>query len=263
MVLIGLCGGIILSALTVAAGYAARPICVAGMAVVELGYFAAFSMAMGRWGKSIYKKVKEDAERAAMDARTQELRFQAMTALMDGPVLWLSPEGEVAMASERAEALGIRPGMKTGSVGDGWLQGLAETAARKRAVVRLEQAQDGMAAGDGVIRMKDGEREQIFAPQAAPVFDADRGLVGIGVALWDQTAARQAEASRQKMLSTISHDLRTPMTSIQMSIHLLIEDAASRLTPRQMELLMAAREDSERLHQMTEGLLRKSRGGEE
>jgi K+-sensing histidine kinase KdpD len=44
----------------------------------------------------------------------------------------------------------------------------------------------------------------------------------------------------------LSHDLKTPLTSIKMSIYLLMEDAAH-FSPAQRELLTAAAEDVERL----------------
>jgi K+-sensing histidine kinase KdpD len=46
----------------------------------------------------------------------------------------------------------------------------------------------------------------------------------------------------------LSHDLKTPLTSLRMSVHLLQEDPEGTLTPAQRELLATAAEDVERLH---------------
>jgi K+-sensing histidine kinase KdpD len=50
-----------------------------------------------------------------------------------------------------------------------------------------------------------------------------------------------------KRLADLSHDLKTPLTSLKMAIHLLQEEAAN-LTPQQIQLLAAAAEDVDRLH---------------
>ena len=57
------------------------------------------------------------------------------------------------------------------------------------------------------------------------------------------------------MVSTVSHELKTPLTSVQMAVHLLLEEVVGPLTPKQVELLIAAREDSDRILAMINDLL--------
>ncbi len=57
------------------------------------------------------------------------------------------------------------------------------------------------------------------------------------------------------MVSTVSHELKTPLTSVQMAIHLLLEEVVGPLTPKQVELLLAARQDSDRILAMINDLL--------
>jgi NtrC-family two-component system sensor histidine kinase KinB len=52
---------------------------------------------------------------------------------------------------------------------------------------------------------------------------------------------------KRGVLSTVSHQHKTPLTSLRMSIHLLLEERIGPLNEKQTELLMAARDDSERL----------------
>jgi signal transduction histidine kinase len=60
---------------------------------------------------------------------------------------------------------------------------------------------------------------------------------------------------KKGLLSTVSHQLKTPLTSIRMAIHLLLEETIGPLSEKQVELLLAAREDSERLHGILGNLL--------
>jgi K+-sensing histidine kinase KdpD len=61
-------------------------------------------------------------------------------------------------------------------------------------------------------------------------------------------------------LADLSHDLKTPLTSLKMSIHLLQEDASAALTPAQRDLLGAAADEVERLQQLIVEHLDRPRG---
>jgi signal transduction histidine kinase len=57
------------------------------------------------------------------------------------------------------------------------------------------------------------------------------------------------------MVSTVSHELKTPLTSVQMAVHLLLEEVVGPLTSKQVELLLAARQDADRILAMINNLL--------
>jgi signal transduction histidine kinase len=57
------------------------------------------------------------------------------------------------------------------------------------------------------------------------------------------------------MVSTVSHELKTPLTSVQMTVHLLLEEVVGPLNSKQIELLLVARQDSDRLLAMINDLL--------
>jgi signal transduction histidine kinase len=60
---------------------------------------------------------------------------------------------------------------------------------------------------------------------------------------------------KTNLVSTVSHELKTPLTSVRMGLHLLLEERIGTLNGKQTELLLAAREDSERLLRMINDLL--------
>src|SRR5207248_8900551 len=55
------------------------------------------------------------------------------------------------------------------------------------------------------------------------------------------------------------HELKTPLTSLRMSLHLLLDGTAGVPTPAQADLLDTAREESDRLYRIIEDLLDLSR----
>jgi two-component system, NtrC family, sensor histidine kinase KinB len=100
----------------------------------------------------------------------------------------------------------------------------------------------------------DHSRELFFLPHAVPILDANQRVAGITIILVDSTELRQIDEAKSGLISSVSHELKTPLTSIQMAIHLLLEDGA-RFTPRQLEILQAARDDADRLHSLIATLL--------
>jgi K+-sensing histidine kinase KdpD len=75
----------------------------------------------------------------------------------------------------------------------------------------------------------------------------DDELLGAAVVRTDVTRFHLLDQLKSDMVSTVSHELKTPLTSLQMAIHLLLEEVVGPLVPKQVELLLAARQDADRL----------------
>lgn len=101
---------------------------------------------------------------------------------------------------------------------------------------------------------RDDGQERFFLPRVLSI-RGDDGVLGAAVVLSDVTKFRLVDQLKSDMVSTVSHELKTPLTGVQMAIHLLLEEAVGPLTSKQTELLLAARQDSERLLAMVNDLL--------
>ncbi len=113
------------------------------------------------------------------------------------------------------------------------------------------EAASPSAAQLGVVAGKEPGQE--IQASLAPVL-REAPVVNL-VILFRHAAAPQHNPSQASLISSFSHDIKTPMTSLQMSIYLLLEDSATRLTPRQLDLLSSAREDAERLQRLLEEMV--------
>ena len=102
-------------------------------------------------------------------------------------------------------------------------------------------------------------KEFYFRPKVVPVLDNYRHPTGVIILLTDVTLEREQNEIKKGVVSTVSHQLKTPLTSIRMSLHLLLEEKLGPLSEKQLELLIAAREESDRLHTILERLLNISR----
>jgi signal transduction histidine kinase len=122
-----------------------------------------------------------------------------------------------------------------------------------------EVMKDGRAVQQQAFQHFVRGEERFYRPEAVPILDNDRQLTGIILVLHDVTQLRQQDEIKRGVISTVSHQLKTPLTSIRMAIHLLLEEKVGALTEKQAELLLAAKEDSDRLHNILNNLLDISR----
>lgn len=102
-------------------------------------------------------------------------------------------------------------------------------------------------------------REHFYLPQGVPILSEDKQLSGVTLVLTDVTDLRRLDEMKSGLLSVASHELKTPLTSLRMSTHLLLEERVGPLTPQQLDLLITARDDAERLNAIIENLLDISR----
>lgn len=179
--------------------------------------------------------------------RAQQTSQLAIDSLPDAVAVF-SPDFAVELANRTAvSALGLRPGEPVPARHADWLpQLLQETA-------RAEGLRDrGYEAARQIFH--EGQ-ERFYLPHAVAVRGAESQLLGITLILSDITNLRRIDEMKSGLLSTVSHELRTPLTSLQMALHILLDEQLGPLTPQQTELLVAARDDAERLRQILVNLL--------
>jgi signal transduction histidine kinase len=96
-------------------------------------------------------------------------------------------------------------------------------------------------------------------PRASPVYNEERTVIGTTIVLQDVTRLLRFDELKNNLVATVAHELRTPLTSMRMAIHLCTEGVVGPLTPKQADLLFAAREDCDRLQTIVDELLDASR----
>lgn len=106
-----------------------------------------------------------------------------------------------------------------------------------------------------VIVFRVEEHEVFMLPRVIGMRDEAGRIFGAAVILQDVTRLRLLDEVKTNLVSTVSHELKTPLTSVRMGVHLLLEERIGPLNAKQTELLLAAREDSERLLRMINDLL--------
>lgn len=184
--------------------------------------------------------------------RIQRATEQTFNSLPDAVAI-VDPAGKVEVATETARnAFGLKPGKEIWDMPYRWVGETLEEALRPgRTLVPKGEQQ--------VIQHFVNGEEHYFRPEAIPILDSDKQPAGVVLILQDVTQEREQEELKRGIFSTVSHQLKSPLTSIRMAIYLLLEEKVGGLTPKQAELLVAAREDSDRLHVILDNLLDISR----
>ncbi len=108
---------------------------------------------------------------------------------------------------------------------------------------------------DKAILVNSGEGEKFYLPRVLTMHRESGAVLGVVVALQDVTRFRIADDVKTNLIATVSHELKTPLTSMQMAVYLLLEEKVGPLNPKQVELLLAARANSDQLFDMIEDLL--------
>jgi NtrC-family two-component system sensor histidine kinase KinB len=183
--------------------------------------------------------------------RIQRATQQAFDRLEDA-IAVVDLDGKVEVSTESAKTIfGLRSGASIGGGPFGLAELFREALREGRPLPPKSQQK--------VIQQFIGGEERFFRPEAVPILNAEQQPTGAILALQDVTQLRQQDEMKTDVIRTVSHQLKTPLTSIRMAIHLLLEEKIGTLTEKQAELLVTAREDSDRLHAILNNLLDISR----
>ena len=183
--------------------------------------------------------------------RIQKATQQAFDSLPDA-IAVIDSEGKVEVATESARTVfGLKPGVAVADLPFGWMADLWRDARQEGRPASLE--------GQRSIQQFIKGQERYYRPEAVPILDSERLTTGVILVLKDVTQLRQQDEIKRGVVRTVSHQLNTPLTSVRMAIHLLLGEKVGTLNEKQAELLLSAREDSDRLHDILDSLLDLSR----
>jgi signal transduction histidine kinase len=208
----------------------------------ELGRLAA---AFNTMSEHLLHYRRSSADRLLRAQRTG----QATIDSFPDPILVVDPEGRVELANPAArQVLGV--------IAEGEAGWQPPESLRQPLAAALRQQQPFLTATfDQAVFFRLGSEDHAYLPQIRPIRDPYGGTLGAAVVLTDVTRFRLLDEVKSNLVATVSHELKTPLTSLRLALHLLLEEAVGPLEPKQIELLVDARDNAERLLRTIEHLL--------
>ena len=119
----------------------------------------------------------------------------------------------------------------------------------------LETGKEQKGQKNDVLEFTYNNKEHYYRITTNPVKDKLGETNLVVTILEDITHLKEVDQMKSEFVSMVSHEFRTPLTSMNMSINMLLEENAGEINEDQRELLDVAKDDTEHLNNLVDDLL--------
>lgn len=166
------------------------------------------------------------------------------------PIVLLNKEGKIEKMNPSAEDLFDKMGI-LGSLP----RNISERV--ERAILKNEELL--VERLDEAVLLRVDEVEHFYLPRIFRLSENSESTEGWALLLTNVTRLRFFDDLKSNLISTVSHEIKTPLTGIRMVLLLLLEKKVGDLNELQEEMLTSAHNDCERLLETLRNLLEMSR----
>lgn len=103
------------------------------------------------------------------------------------------------------------------------------------------------------------EEKSYYRVYSKVMKDYESDIFGVVTLINDITKMKEIEKMKTEFISTVSHEFRTPLTSMRMSAELILDETAGKINEKQRELLTIIKEEESKLNTLVNDLLELSR----
>ncbi len=208
--------------------------------------FNKMALELKNWDNSNVAKIKSEKQ-----------RIETIIEQMQDAIVGLNEKQEILFLNKvAAQLLNLDPAWAVGKS--------AEELAQKNELLKRILAKEN---GKEPLKIYADEKESYFMLEQReiiiPNFDEpnDSTLIEVGKSagkvyvLKNITQFKELDEAKTNFIATVSHELKTPLSSIKMSLKLLGDERVGAMNQEQSELVKHIKEDSERLLKITSELL--------
>lgn len=185
----------------------------------------------------------------------REMEYQLSDAVVQSifePVIVTDARGQVIKLNHTAsqllgEAATDRMALANTPGGQKILSAVRDAVSMQRAV-----ANEGEAA---MLPMRIGQAERAYRLRTTPMRDGEGKLLGAVSVLEDVTELQDLDRYKTRFISVASQKLRGPLESIRLGLYSLARGFAGDLRPLQLDLLIGAQQDAEKLNDLMTDLI--------
>lgn len=186
---------------------------------------------------------------------TEKKRIEAIVNSLHEPIIGLDPERKILFMNN--EAFSILNLKRDNIIG----RNAAEIALNNDLLRRL--IREVYAENDddhGPLKIYADNKESYFQMDNIPLYinpigETQQQFVGNLIILNNVTKYKELDSAKTNFIATVSHEMKTPISSILMSVQLLGDSRLGSLNDEQTQLLGSIRESSNRLLNITGELL--------
>lgn len=205
------------------------------------------------------KKLEEYNTSNLAKLMTEKRRIETLINNMHDPVIGLDAENKVLFANEEALKIsGLKPEQVVG-------KSALELSLTNDLIRSLMQEVVGESKGwnqatQSSMKIYADGKESYFEKEVLNIAITPTGekvprSIGHVILLRNVTAYKELDFAKTNFIATISHEFKTPISSIKMSLQLLDNGHIGPLNGEQQNLLTSIKEDAERLLKITGELL--------
>lgn len=232
---------------------------IAGQNYKERVHFESHSEfgALARSFNTMAEKLEEYSESKLDKILKGKKRIETLINNMHDPVIGIDEDKKVLFAND--EALKIS-GLKLENVVGKQIQDIAVSNDLVRDLIKdLINPALKKEIGEPVRIFADGKEsyfdKEIIDINIFPTGEQEAQLIGHVIMLRNITLFKELDLAKTNFIGTISHEFKTPIAAIRMSLQLLGNEHIGHLNPEQKELLESINEDTGRLLKITGELL--------
>ncbi|TRW27372.1 HAMP domain-containing protein [Flavobacterium zepuense] len=182
----------------------------------------------------------------------EKKRIETLVNNLHDPVLGLDENNTILFINEKAlQVSGLKRQQTIGKK--------AEEVALHNDLIRslLQQADNNT---NSTLKIYADDKESYFEKLLAPISivptgETDDRTIGSFIILRNVTAYKELDFAKTNFIATVSHEFKTPIASIKMSLQLLANEQTGKLNDEQKGLVEGINDDAERLLRTTGELL--------
>lgn len=229
-------------------------------ALVALAASFALSLARIRLRLELRRTRANEAELESLlaDSRERERLLNTILDTVDVGIVALDAAGRRLLTNSWQSAL-EKSAAPAGGAGGAEEAQLLLTGQDQETPLPLERrplrrAASGESFADYLVRFGETPGSRVVSTGARPLRDDDGGFRGAVVVFNEVTGLVDALAAKDDVVSTVSHEFRTPLTSIIGNLDLVLGDSAG-LSPTTVRRIEVAQRNAERLLALVSDLL--------
>jgi NtrC-family two-component system sensor histidine kinase KinB len=183
---------------------------------------------------------------------SEKKKSETIVESIADPIIVTDNEGLVVLMNRAAgEVLDVDPDALIGKSLVGILKD--ERWSKRLSLESIDQQES--LRREALLTLERRGRKLYLRPRQTKILDGNQRVEGTVTLLQDVTRFKDLDEMKTEFLATVSHEFRTPLTSINMTVDILSKEVVGAINSKQRELLIAAKDDCERLGKLVKELL--------